>query len=456
MDPNILELKLSPPMSKKLSPPTVPENQDLWPPLPMVQKMNPNPLEFKLPPPTIHQIQDPWPPPLPSSEHTIAEKQNPNPLGLRLLPPKLNQIRGPRPPPLRLSKNSHKIKKAPPKSSIHIQQKKNSSIYANQPTIIYSCSPRTIHARSASDFKSIFQRLTGSSLASYSGAGDLLPVAGLASLVKTSPSKRDRNSANSSTNKTTAMLEEEKVVPEILRQASTHPGIFSPATSALPPIPDGFFSPAARLAAIVKASPSKRDRDRPSSTNYITTAMLEEEIEVVEILSQASTHTGVLSPPASTLLPIPDVFSSAVIEPQSYLLKRELSPIWHNAFMASTSGLFSASLISPSPSSLDLFNLFYVLNAKTEISEELLKNGDDPAEQQPNRSLFPGIGYSCAFDRGIKSCILFYRTIFRKEFTFINTLFYYNIKKFEFFLIIIVVFLFYIHHHHPSFLLSSR
>ena len=54
-------------MSKKLSPPTIPENQDLWPPLPMVQKMNPNPLEFKLPPPTIHQIQDPWPPPLPSN-----------------------------------------------------------------------------------------------------------------------------------------------------------------------------------------------------------------------------------------------------------------------------------------------------------------------------------------------------------------------------------------------------
>ncbi|XP_030933417.1 uncharacterized protein LOC115959225 [Quercus lobata] len=321
--------------------------------------------------------------------NTIAEKQNPNPLGLRLLPPKLNQIRGPRPPPLRVSKISHKIKKAPPNPSIHIQQKKNSSIYANQPTIIYSCSPRTIHARSASDFMSIVQRLTDSSLASYSGAGDPLPVAGLASMVKTSPSKRDRNSANSSTNTTTAMLEEEKVVLEILRQASTHPGKFSPATSALPPIPDGFFSPAARLAAIVKASPSKKDRDRPSSTNYTTTAMLEEEIEVAEILSQASNHPGILSPSPSTLPPIPDVFSLAVIEPQSYLLKHELSPICYNAFMASPSSLFSAPLISPSPSSMDLFNHFYDLNAKTEISKELLKNGDDPAEQQPSRSLFP-------------------------------------------------------------------
>ncbi|KAK7861212.1 hypothetical protein CFP56_024377 [Quercus suber] len=58
--------------------------------------------------------------------------------------------------------------------------------------------------------------------------------------------------------------------------------------------------------------------------------------------------------------------------------------------MASTSGLFSAPLISPSPSCMDLFNLFYaVLNAKTEISEELIKKGGDLAEQQPRRSLFP-------------------------------------------------------------------
>ena len=141
------------------------------------------------------------------------------------------------------------------------------------------------------------------------------------------------------------MLKEESVgvVVEILRQTSTHPG--SPEPSTLPPIPDGFFLPAARLASIVKASPSKRDRDRADSTNT-TTAMW----EVVEILSQASTHPRILSPSPSTLLPIPDGFFSPVIEPQSYLLKHELSPLWHNVFMASTSGLFSAPLISPSPS----------------------------------------------------------------------------------------------------------
>ena len=169
-----------------------------------------NQTDLKLPPPSINQIQDPWPPPLPSSEHTIAEKQNPNPLGLRLLPPKLNQIRGPRPPPLRLSKNSHKIKKAPPKSSIHIQQKKIHLFMLTNPQSSIHAHPGS--SRSASDFMSMVQRLTGSSLASYSGAGDLLPVAELASMVKASPSKRDRNSANSSTNTTTAMLEEENVV----------------------------------------------------------------------------------------------------------------------------------------------------------------------------------------------------------------------------------------------------
>ena len=228
------------------------------------------------------------------------------------------------------------------------------------------------------------------SLSGYSGDGDLVPVARLASTVKSNPSKIDRDRANS-TNTTTAMLKEESVgvVVEILRQASTHPG--SPEPSTLPPIPDGFFLPAARLASIVKASPSKGDTDRADSTNT-TTAMLE---EVVEILSQASTHPGILSPSPSTLLPIPDGFFSLVIEPQSFLLKHELSPLWHNPFMASTSGLFSSPLISPSPSCMEPFNLFYaVLNAKTEISEELIKNGGDLAEQQPRRSLFPGIGYS--------------------------------------------------------------
>ncbi|KAF3946523.1 hypothetical protein CMV_027219 [Castanea mollissima] len=287
---------------------------------------------------------------------------NPNPLELESSPPTvIHQIQGPMPHPLRVSKDS-KIRKRSRRRA---------------PVIIYQAS--------ASNFKSMVQSVTGYSSASYSGDGDFVPGARLASTVKTNPSKIGRDRANS-TNTTTAMLKEESVrVVEILRQASTHPG--SPEPSTLPPILDGFFSPAARVASIVKASPSKRDRDRADSTNT-TTAMLEE--EVVEILSNASTHPGVLSPSPSTLLPISDGVFSPVIEPQSYLVKHELSPLWHNAFMASTSGLFSAPLISPSLSCMDLFNLFYaVLNAKTEISEELIKDGGDLAEQQPRRSLFP-------------------------------------------------------------------
>ena len=289
----------------------------------------------------------------------MAQKQNPNPLELKSPPPTVfRELPGPRPAPLGVSKESHKIRKSPSRRA-----------------------RVTFYQTSCSDFMSMVQSLSG-----YSGDGDLVPVARLASTVKSNPSKIDRDRANS-TNTTTAMLKEESVgvVVEILRQASTHPG--SPEPSTLPPIPDGFFLPAARLASIVKASPSKGDTDRADSTNT-TTAMLE---EVVEILSQASTHPGILSPSPSTLLPIPDGFFSLVKEPQSFLLKHELSPLWHNPFMACTSGLFSAPLISPSPSCMDLFNLFYaVLNAKTEISEELIKNGSDLAEQQPRRSLFLG------------------------------------------------------------------
>ncbi|KAL4644044.1 hypothetical protein ACB092_02G134700 [Castanea dentata] len=219
-------------------------------------------------------------------------------------PKKEVQIQGPRPPPLRVSKDSHKIKKPPPHPPPKLPLKPFQNPYQqqpqpqqpHQPVIIYSVSPKVIHASSASDFMSIVQRLTGSSTssssasASYSGSGDL--------------------------------------------------------------------SPAARLASIEKTSPSERDRERANSTNTTTAMLEEEEVEVVEILGQAATHPGILSPAPATLAPIPDGFFSPLIEPQGYSLMHELSPLWHNAFMASPSGLFSAPLVSPSPSSMDLFNHF--------------------------------------------------------------------------------------------------
>ena len=145
----------------------------------------------------------------------MAQKQNPTPMELKSSPPTVfRELPGPRPAPLGVSKESHKIRKSPSRRA-----------------------RVTFYQTSRSDFMSMVQSLSG-----YSGDGDLVPMARLASIVKTktNPSKIDRDSANS-INTTTAMLKEESVgvVVEILRQTSTHPG--SPEPLTLPPIPDGFF-----------------------------------------------------------------------------------------------------------------------------------------------------------------------------------------------------------------------
>ncbi|KAK7861213.1 hypothetical protein CFP56_024376 [Quercus suber] len=92
------------------------------------------------------------------NKHTMAEKMNPNPLELKSSPPTV--FRPIKVPSLGVGKDSHKIKKPPP------------------------CRPPVIiHETSAS----MVQRLS-----CYSGDGDLVPVARLASIVKTNPSKKDR------------------------------------------------------------------------------------------------------------------------------------------------------------------------------------------------------------------------------------------------------------------------
>jgi hypothetical protein len=153
--------------------------------------------------------------------------------------------------------------------------------------IIYSVSPKVIHA-TASNFMYIVQRLTGpSSSTSPPGAGDLSPAARLASIEKTSPSERDRDRDRDSS---TAAVMDIMEGDEFLDLGEAYPGILSPAPANLPPIPDGFFSP----------------------------------------------------------------FN----DPQNFPLFHDLSPVWHNGFSASPSGLPSASLISPSPSSMDLLRRF--------------------------------------------------------------------------------------------------
>lgn len=190
------------------------------------------------------------------------------------------QLQGPRPTPLKVNKESHKIRKPPPHPPLRQQPpaRADAADYQQhqQPVIIYTVSPKVIHAN-VSDFMSVVQRLTGPSpVASPSGAGDLSPAARLASIEKTSPSERERPGGD-----LLGMVEG--------LELGQFPGILSPAPATLPPIPPGLFSP--------------------------------------------------------------------VSDPQTLSMLHDLSPFWHsNSFMPSPSALLSAPLISPSPSSSDIFN----------------------------------------------------------------------------------------------------
>ncbi|KAF4403744.1 hypothetical protein CsatB_023531 [Cannabis sativa] len=209
-------------------------------------------------------------------------------------PPKRSpQLQGPRPTPLKVNKESHKIRKPPPHPHPHPQFRYppppaddyQQQQQRHEPVIIYTVSPKVIHAE-VSDFMSVVQRLTGPSppAPSPSGAGDLSPAARLASIEKTSPSDRDR------------------------------------------------------------------DRERPGISGS-GGGDLWDMIEGVEL----GQFPGILSPAPATLQPISSGFFSPLTD-LSFL--NDLSPFWHNSnsFMPSPSGLLSAPLISPSPSSSDIFN----------------------------------------------------------------------------------------------------
>uniref|UniRef100_A0A8R7V9D9 VQ domain-containing protein n=1 Tax=Triticum urartu TaxID=4572 RepID=A0A8R7V9D9_TRIUA len=66
------------------------------------------------------------------------------------------ELQGPRPAPLRVHKDSHRIKK-PPASQVR------------QPVIIYTVSPKVVHANPG-EFMSVVQRLTGASSSSSPAA----------------------------------------------------------------------------------------------------------------------------------------------------------------------------------------------------------------------------------------------------------------------------------------------
>ncbi|KAL6542646.1 hypothetical protein OROMI_024248 [Orobanche minor] len=113
----------------------------------------------------------------------------------------------------------------------------------------------------------------------------------------------------------------------------------------------GGLSPAARLASIEKNSPAKEREIAANSgggnnqNNFMGDLLEDSAVEL-------GRFPGILSPAPSSLPPIPAGLFSPAVDPFM---------MGYNMFIPSPSGLFSASIVSPSPSSssCDLFNPFF-------------------------------------------------------------------------------------------------
>lgn len=116
------------------------------------------------------------------------------------------------------------------------------------------------------------------------------------------------------------------------------------------PQQSGAVSPAARLASIERTSPTERERVQQTVDEDLT--WLLEGVEMGQF-------PGILSPAPATLPPISQgFFSPGMNEPQTTPFWHDTSPLWYgNSFVASPSGLLSATVVSPLPSP-DLFSIF--------------------------------------------------------------------------------------------------
>lgn len=122
----------------------------------------------------------------------------------------------------------------------------------------------------------------------------------------------------------------------------------SPRPGSTPVAGAGDVSPAARLASVERISPSERERDRQQRVANEA----EDLMEIIEGTSfEMGQIPGILTPEPATLPPVslPGLFSPA---PDPFLNG-------NNFFIPSPSFLLSSPLISPSPSSYDLFNPFF-------------------------------------------------------------------------------------------------
>ncbi|CAN4114146.1 unnamed protein product [Withania somnifera] len=213
--------------------------------------------------------------------------------------PTRRELQGPRPTPLKVNKDSYKIKKPPVAPPPHAAASSAAAAVPPsqnpQTVIIYAVSPKVYHT-TVSDFMSVVQRLTGSS-----------------------------SSTETSTSISGAC--------------------------------DGNLSPAAKLASIEKASSPTTTAayavQTPASLVAGASFISVDSVDVMDIIGNSSVEMcqipGILSPAPATLPPVspPGLFSPFPSDP--FMLMLSPSP----------STLFSAPLISPSPSASDLFHPFF-------------------------------------------------------------------------------------------------
>ncbi|XP_047946853.1 protein MKS1-like [Salvia hispanica] len=212
-------------------------------------------------------------------------------------PRKEVQLQGPRPTALKVNKDSLKIRKPPiaPPPHHHHFPPPPEN---RQPIIIYAVPPKVIHT-TVNDYKGLVQRLTGN-----------------ATTTSSSPS----------------------------------------------PYAGGALSPAARLASLEKTtSPKERERD-PSSSADADAGNFAVGDFVGDTNVEMGALPGILSPAPGSLpaispgffLPSPGTFpaiSPGILSPANW------DPF--NMFIPSPSTLFTAPMVSPSPSSCDLFNSLF-------------------------------------------------------------------------------------------------
>ncbi|XP_022894270.1 protein MKS1-like [Olea europaea var. sylvestris] len=155
------------------------------------------------------------------------------------------QLQGPRPTPLKVRKDSHKIRKPPVPPPQQQQQPPRAP--PRPPVIIYTVSPKIIHAN-PNEFRSLVQRLTGRNSTSTSSSSSSVfqekdsvsPAARFASIEKTkSPEGRRLPQAFNDME----MVQGINISTEIDSNFRQLQGILSPNPASLPSIPQKYFSP---------------------------------------------------------------------------------------------------------------------------------------------------------------------------------------------------------------------